>query len=290
MVIVVLGVSVPIHPQSLSRRCPRKMMDTLPFSTSISRLPSWTSQLVVLELWITLPCIGLGAFPRSSPFILFWSITVGSIGTKRSRSISRSLKTPLIYLVVLRLRASIGVISRSVTLPRSYRVLPGTVSYLCLRDRSDNKTNTLWRFLWRCSHAWYPLDRSRTSSTTIRRYPQLWRQFYHASMWSRRYVILMHVSQDSYWLFFFLEYFHGLLQRAPVILPQTTPIYSNTAFRILGYILEVISNTPFDKLLDSSVLQPLNLTTTSYGIPAEGSWVIPNGDSAWYQNTGDETP
>ena len=91
-------------------------------------------------------------------------------------------------------------------------------------------------------------------------------------------------------MFFFLEYFHGLLQRAPVILPQTTPIYSNTAFRILGYILEAISKTPFDKLLDSSVLQPLNLTTTSYGIPAEGSWVIPNGDSAWYQNTGDETP
>ncbi|PCH06154.1 Beta-lactamase-related [Penicillium occitanis (nom. inval.)] len=86
------------------------------------------------------------------------------------------------------------------------------------------------------------------------------------------------------------EYFHGLLQRAPVILPRTTPIYSNTAFRILGYILGAISNVPFDQLLDSSVLRPLNLTTTSYVTPTEGAWVIPNGDSAWYQNTGDETP
>lgn len=61
---------------------------------------------------------------------------------------------------------------------------------------------------------------------------------------------------------------------------------------MLGYIIQAIGGTRFDKLLNSSVLQSLNLTNTTYAIPAgnEGSWVIPNGESGWYQDTGDETP
>ena len=99
------------------------------------------------------------------------------------------------------------------------------------------------------------------------------------------------VSQYSYSSLLFLEYFQGLLRRAPVFAPQTTPVYSNTAYRLLGYILGAISGTRFDELLQSSVLRPLNLTTTAYAIPrGEGSWVIPNGESGWYQDTGDETP
>ncbi|KAG2414320.1 hypothetical protein HFD88_003511 [Aspergillus terreus] len=87
------------------------------------------------------------------------------------------------------------------------------------------------------------------------------------------------------------EYFQGLLGRAPIFAPQTTPVYSNTAYRLLGYILGAISGTRFDELLQCSVLRPLNLTTTTYAIPSgEGSWVIPNGESGWYQDTGDETP
>ena len=104
-------------------------------------------------------------------------------------------------------------------------------------------------------------------------------------------MLVILVSQYSYSSFLFLEYFHGLLRRAPVFAPQTTPVYSNTAYRLLGYILEAISGTRFDELLQSSVLRPLNLTTTTYAIPrGEGSWVIPNGESGWYQDTGDETP
>ncbi|OKP12042.1 Beta-lactamase-like protein [Penicillium subrubescens] len=104
-------------------------------------------------------------------------------------------------------------------------------------------------------------------------------------------VLLIHVAHHSYSSLLFLEYFHGLLGRAPVFAPQTTPVYSNTAFRLLGYIIQAISGTRLDKLLQSSVLRPLNLTTTTYAIPTDrGSWVIPNGESGWYQDTGDETP
>jgi hypothetical protein len=104
-------------------------------------------------------------------------------------------------------------------------------------------------------------------------------------------VLVIHVSQYSYSSFLLLEYFRGLLRRAPVFAPQTTPVYSNTAYRLLRYILEATSGTRFDELLQSSVLRPLNLTTTTSAIPrGEGSWVIPNGESGWYQDTGDETP
>ncbi|GFG25000.1 hypothetical protein IFM61606_04926 [Aspergillus udagawae] len=104
-------------------------------------------------------------------------------------------------------------------------------------------------------------------------------------------VLVIYVSQYSYSSFLLLEYFRGLLRRAPVFAPQTTPVYSNTAYRLLGYILEAISGNRFDELLQSSVLRPLNLTTTTSAIPrGEGSWVIPNGESGWYQDTGGETP
>ncbi|KAL4909606.1 beta-lactamase/transpeptidase-like protein [Aspergillus multicolor] len=91
------------------------------------------------------------------------------------------------------------------------------------------------------------------------------------------------------------EYFRGILRRAAIFAPQTTPVYSNTAYRMLGYILEALSGTSFSGLLESSVLQPLNLTTTTSTIPSGkresgSSWVIPNGESGWFQDTGDETP
>ncbi|KAJ0419587.1 beta-lactamase/transpeptidase-like protein [Aspergillus carlsbadensis] len=87
------------------------------------------------------------------------------------------------------------------------------------------------------------------------------------------------------------EYFQGLLRRAPVLEPQATPVYSNTAYRMLGYILEALSGTRFDELLRSSVLVPLGLANTATATPrGKGSWVIPNGESGWDQNMGDEIP
>ncbi|EED13547.1 penicillin-binding protein, putative [Talaromyces stipitatus ATCC 10500] len=87
------------------------------------------------------------------------------------------------------------------------------------------------------------------------------------------------------------EYFQGFIQRHPVFSPETTPVYSNAAYRILGYVLETLSGTSYESLLRSSVLEPLNLSQSSTHRPeSNGSWVIPNGDSGWFQDTGDEAP
>jgi CubicO group peptidase (beta-lactamase class C family) len=93
-------------------------------------------------------------------------------------------------------------------------------------------------------------------------------------------------------LTFSIEYFQGLVQRHPVFAPQTTPVYSNAAFRILGYTLETMGGRSYSTLLQSTVLAPLGLTDTSATLPpGKGSWVIPNGnESGFHDYYGDEIP
>ncbi|KAI0871407.1 putative penicillin-binding protein [Hypoxylon argillaceum] len=89
------------------------------------------------------------------------------------------------------------------------------------------------------------------------------------------------------------EYFQGITQqRHPVFAPQTTPVYSNIGFRLLGYALEAMGGTSYSALVQSKVLGPLGLTDTSATLPPKrGSWVIPTGnENGFHDNYGDETP
>ncbi|KAI1745958.1 putative penicillin-binding protein [Xylaria scruposa] len=88
------------------------------------------------------------------------------------------------------------------------------------------------------------------------------------------------------------EYFQGMIQRHPVFASQTTPVYSNIGFRILGYVLEAMGRTSYNTLVQSRVLGPLGLTDTSAALPPKrGSWVIPTGNlSGFHYDYGDEIP
>ncbi|KAF3482625.1 uncharacterized protein GIQ15_05384 [Arthroderma uncinatum] len=59
------------------------------------------------------------------------------------------------------------------------------------------------------------------------------------------------------------EFFAYVVQQPPVVLPGTTPIYSNDAFRILGYIVESISGKSFAAVLNQRIIEPLELRKTS---------------------------
>ncbi|KAL1606527.1 hypothetical protein SLS60_003932 [Paraconiothyrium brasiliense] len=59
----------------------------------------------------------------------------------------------------------------------------------------------------------------------------------------------------------FLSYFGS---RAPVFAAGTTPIFSNAGFIILAYALESITRQPYDSILESSIIRPLNLSRTTY--------------------------
>lgn len=51
--------------------------------------------------------------------------------------------------------------------------------------------------------------------------------------------------------------------------PNTTPLYSNAGFAILGYVLESITGKPFDEVLENIVVGPLGLSRTSASKPNE---------------------
>ncbi|KAJ4356512.1 uncharacterized protein N0V89_004546 [Didymosphaeria variabile] len=63
----------------------------------------------------------------------------------------------------------------------------------------------------------------------------------------------------------FLSYFG---RRAPVFAAGTTPIFSNAGFIILAYALESITGQPYESILESSIIQPLNLSRTTYLQPS----------------------
>ncbi|GJN80043.1 hypothetical protein PLIIFM63780_003567 [Purpureocillium lilacinum] len=85
------------------------------------------------------------------------------------------------------------------------------------------------------------------------------------------------------------QYFEGFIKRHPVLPPFTAPVYSNAAYRILGYVVEAIAGSPYDAVLARSVLRPLGLKKTSTASPSgSGVGVIPPGDSGWGRPLGDE--
>ncbi|KAM6516769.1 hypothetical protein FALCPG4_014942 [Fusarium falciforme] len=87
------------------------------------------------------------------------------------------------------------------------------------------------------------------------------------------------------------EYFEGFTERHPIFATHSTPVYSNAAYRILGYVLERLSGKSYQDPLQSSVVKPLRLSGTGTERPtAHNVPVIPSGDSAWFQDTGDEAP
>lgn len=88
-----------------------------------------------------------------------------------------------------------------------------------------------------------------------------------------------------------IAFFQGFNKRHPVFAPFTTPIYSNSAFVILAYVLEAITGSTFDKIMEGDVFGPLGLKFTSTSVPdVPGRGVIPIGDPDWFRDTGDTAP
>ncbi|KAJ5149866.1 hypothetical protein N7448_001444 [Penicillium atrosanguineum] len=88
------------------------------------------------------------------------------------------------------------------------------------------------------------------------------------------------------------HFFKGMVQRHPIVPTSRTPIYSNAAFQILGYVVEAMAGDDYSKVLSDDILKPLNLSRTSYGAPDTSLGVIPNkgGLEWWNFAMGDEIP
>lgn len=89
------------------------------------------------------------------------------------------------------------------------------------------------------------------------------------------------------------EFFAGFTQQPPVVEAGTSPAYSNSAFQILGYVVENITGQPFESTLQTRILTPLGMNQTSLSTPANSSsGVIPGNltASGWTTDYGEEAP
>lgn len=77
----------------------------------------------------------------------------------------------------------------------------------------------------------------------------------------------------------------------PIFLPNTKPIYSNTAFTILAFALESMVQRPFREILESVLFAPLKLNGTFYSKPVDSRGAIPlnSSISGWDAALGNST-
>ncbi|KAF4630436.1 hypothetical protein G7Y89_g7707 [Cudoniella acicularis] len=76
------------------------------------------------------------------------------------------------------------------------------------------------------------------------------------------------------------QFFKAFTIEHPVFATATTPTYSNVAFQLLGYALENITKNSFASLLQSSLLDKLDLNGTSYTPPTDLTHLIIPSDAA----------
>ncbi|KAL1595836.1 hypothetical protein SLS60_009526 [Paraconiothyrium brasiliense] len=67
------------------------------------------------------------------------------------------------------------------------------------------------------------------------------------------------------------EFLTTLLKTRTTYLPNTTPGYSNSAFVLIGYIIETITGTTFNSALETRLLKPLGLSRTFATTPEDST-------------------
>ncbi|KIW95273.1 uncharacterized protein Z519_03857 [Cladophialophora bantiana CBS 173.52] len=72
-----------------------------------------------------------------------------------------------------------------------------------------------------------------------------------------------------------------LLDKPPVFTPNQKSTYSNIAFELLGLVLANVTGENYEDYIESSILRPLNMTSTSFQKPSDSVAVLPKGN-AWY--------
>lgn len=88
------------------------------------------------------------------------------------------------------------------------------------------------------------------------------------------------------------DFFEGLLKSNPVVPTGGTPVYSNAAFQILGYVVENATGRSYNDLVRAELIDRLGLNGSYTNPPDPKLGIIP-GDvrsSLWGLDIADETP
>ena len=73
------------------------------------------------------------------------------------------------------------------------------------------------------------------------------------------------------------EFFQLLLDDNLTIQPGDQATYSNTAYILLGYALEVVAKKPYPQIIREKITRPLGMRDTGFDTPKLSRGIIPVG-------------
>lgn len=82
----------------------------------------------------------------------------------------------------------------------------------------------------------------------------------------------------------------GLKTKTPIFAPNQKSTYSNVAFELLGLALENVTGMKYEDYIDSAILEPLNMSSSTFTTPSDSHAVLPIGQSYWDINEGVQNP
>jgi CubicO group peptidase (beta-lactamase class C family) len=86
------------------------------------------------------------------------------------------------------------------------------------------------------------------------------------------------------------EFLDSIKAKEPVYAPNQKSTYSNVAFNLLGLALENVTGLPYSRYIERSILEPLDMTSTSLEKPDDSVAVLPKGDNYWDIEAGVQRP
>lgn len=72
------------------------------------------------------------------------------------------------------------------------------------------------------------------------------------------------------------RFFKSIFLERPAVAPASQPVYSNTAYSILAYTLESLTNDSFQTLFETQFIEPLQLNSIRYSSASMERGVVPH--------------
>ena len=108
-------------------------------------------------------------------------------------------------------------------------------------------------------------------------------------MWSQRYAEFL--NPDTFRAEISAqELLDSIKAKEPIYAPNQMSTYSNVAFNLLGLVLENVTGLPYSQYIKESILQPLNMTSSSLEKPDDSVAVLPKGHNYWDIDEGVQRP
>ena len=81
-----------------------------------------------------------------------------------------------------------------------------------------------------------------------------------------------------------------IMTKEPLFPPNMQSTYSNTAFELLGLVIEKVTGVPYAEYITLAILEPLNMSNTSFAKPHDSAGAIPKGSNYWDVDEGVQIP